>query len=375
MKLAIVTTRYPQKNNPYNHMFVHVRAKYFQEMNVEVDVYVTSNTKSDYIFEGINVHLLPSKDIIQRIKDYDLTYLHLLNTYFLIKNGGFRIYQYLKKNDKPFAIYIHGSEVLKYPKYLFDFNLSVHGLLKYFYINFWNHLKMKQFIFIKNKNPKSLFLFPSKWMKNHTEKVLNVKLNNYQLIPNGIDTNHFKYSNRFPNRFKILMIRPLSDLKYGFDLAIEIMRYLPSEYNLTIYGKGKYEKKCKNLISKYNLENRVFIKNTFVERENLPDLFSNYGLFIATTRFDSQGVIMCEAMSSGLLTVSNPVTAIPEFVKNGINGISVESMNEVAMKILEITADEKLFNTMTQNARASMEEISIEKMGQKELSALNNIIE
>lgn len=374
MKLVIITSRYPRKNNPYNHMFVHVRAKYFQKMNVDVNVFVPSKSTSTYEFDGIKVHQLPSKEIISNIKEYDLTYLHLLNTYFLIKSGGYLIYQYLKKNKFPFAMYVHGSEILKYPEYLFDFNFSLRGILKYFYINFWTHSRMKQFVSEANKKNNTLFLFPSNWMKNHTEKVLNEKLNQFEIIPNGIDTNLFKFSNSFEKRKKLLMIRPLSDIKYGFDLAIEMMRYLPSDFSLTIYGKGKFEKQCHELISKYKLNGRVSIKNTFIERENLPELFSKYGLFIATTRFDSHGVIMCEAMSSGLLTVSNPVSAIPEFVKDGINGISDNSMQEIAKKIIHATTNENLFKTITQNARSSMEKISIEKMGEKELEALKNII-
>lgn len=375
MKLAIITTRYPRKDNPYNHMFVHVRATYFKKMNVDIEVFVPSTTNSMYEYEGIKVNLMTSKQIIKEIAAFDISYLHLLNTYFFIKNGGNIIYNSILKKRIPFAIYIHGSEILRYPNYLFDFNITPKGILKYLYVNYWNSSRMKQFVSQTNKRDNSLFLFPSFWMKNHTEIVLNQNLNHVEIIPNGIDINHFKYENKFKNRFKLLMIRPLNDLKYGFDKAIEIMRYLPAEYSLTIYGKGKYENNCYKLISKYNLSTRVFIKNNFIERADLPDLFSNYGLFIATTRFDSQGVIMCEAMASGLLTISNPVTAIPEFVQNEINGISNTSMENIAKKIIQVTNDENLFNKLTRAARSYMEEISIEKVGEKELNALKKIIE
>lgn len=375
MNLAIITVRYPQKNEPYNHMFVHVRAKYFKQMNVNVEIFVPSNSNSNYEYEGIKVHQISSKEIIKRTELFDLTYLHLLNSYFFIKNGGNKIYQYLLKEKKPFAMYIHGTEILRYPNYLFDFSLSPKGILKYIYVNFWNSARMKQFFSITNKRNNSLFLFPSYWMKKHTEKVLKVSLNSFQIIPNGIDIKHFTYSNKFENRHKLLMIRPLSDMKYGFDMGIEIMKHLPEEYTLTIYGKGKYEISCQRLINKYNLSKRVFIKNNFIERENLPELFSHYGLFIATTRFDSQGVIMCEAMSSGLLTISNPVTAIPEFIKDGVTGITDVSMEKIAKKIITITNDKELYKKITSLARLSMEKISIEKTGNTELNALKSIIE
>lgn len=374
MKLAIITTRYPQKDNPYNHMFVHVRAKYFKAKDVDVQVFVPSSQNTTYEYEGINVKLIPSKQIIKEISSFDLSYLHLMNTYFMIKSGGNVIYNHIIKNNQPFAVYIHGSEILRYPDYLFDFKFNPRGILKYLYVNYWNSINMKKFAHKANNNFKSLFLFPSCWMKNHTEEVLCVKLKKIEIIPNGIDTDLFEYKNHYENRFKLLMIRPLSDLKYGFDMAIEIMRHLPQEYSLTIYGKGTYEEMCKKKIIEYGLTNRVTIINSFIERNELPKIFSNFGGFIATSRFDSQGVIMCEAMAAGLLTISNPVTAIPEFVQDGINGITDNSMEAIAKKIMQITDNEELYKKITAAGRTSMDQISIEKMGERELGALKKLI-
>lgn len=375
MKLAIITTRYPRKDNPYNHMFVHVRATYFKKKNVDVEVFVLSTTNSVYEHEGIKVNLMTSKRIIEETSAFDISYLHLVNNYFCIKNGGNRIYKSIIKKRRPFAIYIHGSEILKYPNYLFDFKFNLRGILKYFYVNYWNHAKMKFFFSQTIPAKNSLFLFPSHWMKDHTELVLNKKLLNFEIIPNGIDTELFQFSNHYENRFKLMMIRPLSDLKYGFDMAIEMMRYLPPEYSLTIYGKGSYENDCKKRIDKYNLTNRVTIINSFIERNNIPEIFSNFGVFIATTRFDSQGVTMCEAMASGLLTVSNPVTAIPEFIQDGENGLLDNSMENLAKKIVKVTSDENLYLQITKSARQSMEKISIDNIGEKELNVLKDLIE
>ena len=176
MKLAIITTRYPRKDNPYNHMFVHVRATYFKKKNVDVEVFVLSTTNSVYEHEGIKVNLMTSKRIIEETSAFDISYLHLVNNYFCIKNGGNRIYKSIIKKRRPFAIYIHGSEILKYPNYLFDFKFNLRGILKYFYVNYWNHAKMKFFFSQTIPAKNSLFLFPSHWMKDHTELVLNKKL-------------------------------------------------------------------------------------------------------------------------------------------------------------------------------------------------------
>ncbi|MDD3772856.1 MAG: glycosyltransferase family 4 protein [Weeksellaceae bacterium] len=374
MKLAIITPRYPKENDPYNHMFVHVRAKYFKELGNEVVVFVPSSEQIFYNYQGIEVKQMSNRDIIQQYDGYDLLYLHLVNNYFLIKSGGYPIYKDIQKNKRTFAIYIHGSEILKYPDYLFDFSFSLKGILKYFYLNYWNSIKIAGFLKESNQRKNATFIFPSKWMKQHTESIIKFKLNNCNVIPNGIDTNMFKFVDSYKNRHKLLMIRPLTDLKYGFDIAIEILRFLPSEFKLTIYGKGKYERYCRKLIDSYRLAQRVVMINKYIERHEIPNVFKDYGGFIATTRFDSQGVIMCEAMASGLLTVSNNVTAIPEFIEDNKNGILADTPKEIANKIVEAVSNQEKYRMLTLNARTRMESISIEKMGEKENNVLSKLI-
>ena len=64
MKIAIITSRYPSLGNPYNHMFVHMRSKEFVKQGQKVEVFVTSKETHEYVFEGISVKHLPSKDMI-----------------------------------------------------------------------------------------------------------------------------------------------------------------------------------------------------------------------------------------------------------------------------------------------------------------------
>uniref|UniRef100_UPI0025FA2C66 glycosyltransferase family 4 protein n=1 Tax=Sulfurovum sp. TaxID=1969726 RepID=UPI0025FA2C66 len=62
-----------------------------------------------------------------------------------------------------------------------------------------------------------------------------------------------------------------------------------------------------------DLEN-VTIERTFLKQEDIAALHKAYGLFLSPTRMDSQGVSRDEAMSSGLVSLTNNITAIPEFV-------------------------------------------------------------
>tara|TARA_B100001778_G_scaffold334764_1_gene347622 strand:+ start:41 stop:682 length:642 start_codon:yes stop_codon:yes gene_type:complete len=212
-------------------------------------------------------------------------------------------------------------------------------------------------------------------MKKEMEKNLSVKISNFEIIPNGIETNLFKFSNLFYNRYKLVSLRPLSSMKYAVDIAIETLRLLPQKYTLHIFGKGKYEKDFKVLINKYSLDDRVTIYNTFINKHEMPDYFSKYGVSLSTSRMDAQGVSMCEAMSSGLLTVSNNNTAIPEFISDMESGILGNSPAELAQKIVAVTSDKKLFEKITKKGRERMQEIDIKVTCMHELKILKDIAE
>jgi len=86
MKIAILTSRYPKADQPYNHMFVHVRSLYFKSKNEEVTVFVPSKEKSAYTIDGVQVVCDSGKNIANQLDQYDISYLHLfqkLNKFYL----------------------------------------------------------------------------------------------------------------------------------------------------------------------------------------------------------------------------------------------------------------------------------------------------
>ena len=101
MKIAIITSRYPSLDNPYNHMFVHMRSKEFVKQGKNVDVFVPSREKHEYIFEGISVRKISSNQIVKVLRDYDILYLHLLHIYPLTQKDGWIIYKAIIENNLP----------------------------------------------------------------------------------------------------------------------------------------------------------------------------------------------------------------------------------------------------------------------------------
>lgn len=372
MKIAIITSRYPTEEEPYRHMFVHVRALYFKRQGIDVSILVPSKENKNYIYDGIKVIADTSKELSTTLKNFDVLYLHLLNL-FPVSNGGFRIYRNIIKHNYNVVIYVHGSDVLTYPDYFFDFNWSIRSVFRYVYYNTWKKHYIKKFLTHLTNQSSNRILMPSKWLGKQIEKIYTISEKNFSVIPNGIDLELFCENKTFKNRYKILCIRPL-DPNYPLEDVINLMTYLPEKFSLDIYGNGPEKNNLLQLIHSKDLSSRVKIIGDFIPRESLNNLLKNYGIFNALSKLDTQGVMMCEAMASQLLVISSNKTAIPEFITDNYSGILDNELPLLAKRIISITADQETFEVIVQNARNSMNEINWKKTGEKELDFLKKTI-
>ncbi len=122
-----------------------------------------------------------------------------------------------------------------------------------------------------------------------------------------------------------------------------------------------------------NLDLRVRVVDNFIDRNKMKQLFHKYNIFISTTKLDTQGITMLEAMSSGLLVASFDNSSKKEFINDMKTGILGNNPKELAEKILEVTSSQELFEGITKAGRESMEEIDVKLTCKKELKILKEI--
>ena len=80
---------------------------------------------------------------------------------------------------------------------------------------------------------------------------------------------------------------------------------------ILICGEGElFEEVTQPLLQFSNVK----LRRGFLSNEEYESIFDDYGIFLIPTRWDSHGVSRDEAMSAGLVPVTNSVSAIPEFV-------------------------------------------------------------
>ncbi|EAK9994286.1 FkbM family methyltransferase [Campylobacter lari] len=330
-KKLVLTKQYPSYDDLYKYGFLHSRIKAYKEKGVLVDVFRLSNTQRYECreFEDIDV-MTASNDVLEETLasgQYD----HIL-VHFLDKNMWNVLEKFVDKIK--ITVWIHGSEIQIWQRREFEFEryseieIQRQKKLSDQRVKFWTK--------IFNANYKNMhFIFVSEYFKNESLSDLRVVLkpSQYTIIHNPIDTSMFDYLPKTLNdRKKILSIRPFTSRKYANDLSIEAIFELSKrdffkDLEFFIAGDGVL---FDELTSKLNSFKNIIIYRGFLTQKEISNLHKQYGIFLNPTRMDAQGVSRDEAMSSGLVPVTNNIAAIPEFVDNEC-GILVEPENAKAL--------------------------------------------
>jgi glycosyltransferase involved in cell wall biosynthesis len=180
----------------------------------------------------------------------------------------------------------------------------------------------------------------------------------YTIIHNPIDTDIFTYNQKnTAQRKKILSIRPYASRQYANDLSVEAILKLSkkpffSDISFRIIGDGKLFTETLEPIKNFP---NVTIERRFLTQREITDLHKEYGVFLCPTRWDSQGVSRDEAMSSGLVPITNKVAAIPEFVDEQTGMLAMaENSEEIADAISEIYNNAEKFTRISSSAANSV---------------------
>lgn len=176
----------------------------------------------------------------------------------------------------------------------------------------------------------------------------------YAIIHNPIRTDVFGYEKKPQDqRKKVLSISSYASRKYATDLnakAIEILSNKPWFYDMEfrLIGDGPLFESTVASLRKYK---NVCIEQRFLKHDEISALHKEYGIFLCPTRWDSHGVSRDEAMSSGLVPVTNAVAAIPEFVDERCGIVaSAEDAEAMARGIAMLYEQPLKFSAMSEAA-------------------------
>ncbi|TCI77793.1 glycosyltransferase [Exiguobacterium sp. SH0S1] len=324
----VISTAYPHASHLYRHGFIHTRLREYVRQGVRPLVHIV-RTEDDvvrtYTHEGIDVIEAAPRfgEWIARASGATSLLIHFLNEtiYEMTRSYQPRI---------PTIVWIHGVETEAWYRRWFQFLDNADDLRHALELKTRKEQQLGLMSRLyRGDDPYVSFVHVSDWFKTRVAEVDAKQVTERSTtIPNPIDDRHFRYQPKDGDaRFHVLSIRPYHTTKYGNDLAVAAVLRLQDEpwfedVTFSFYGDGPLF--GETLAPVRELPN-VIVKQQFLTSDEIYALHQENGIFLCPTRLDSQGVSMCEAMSSGLVPVTNDVAAIAEFVEDGVSGLLARS--------------------------------------------------
>ena len=309
----LISNGYPSYDELYQKFFIHTRVKEYIREGCPIDVFCLNPEKKEGFreFDGVQVTTGTNSilDDILSLNKHTKVLVHFLSPVMWKV-----LEKYIGQID--LTIWIHGSEIQ--PWYRREFNYANEEDLvrakkqSEARVDFWKMI-------FSLDHPSMHFVFVSRYFMEEVEADIGMKIpeGRFSVIHNYIDNGLFNYVEKKPeDRKRILSIRPFASAKYANDLTVKTIIELSTrdffkDLEIRIIGDGELFDEVLDPIRQFS---NVTLEKRFLPLDEMVELYKHYGIFLVPTRWDSHGVSRDEAMSSGLVPVTNKVAAVPEFV-------------------------------------------------------------
>ena len=349
-RCLILTNIYPSYRELYRNAFVHSRAKAYAERGIRMEVFCFQpNSPLQYReFENIDVVVGDQQVLAGLLSANEIrsVCVHFLNE---------KMWKVLEQHLTDTAVYVwlHGAEIQPWHRRTFLYKTesqrAVAKARSSERLSFWRALF--------SNFPKGLHLvFVSNYFAEEVMGDLGVRLagGQYSILHNPIDTELFEYIEKpVEQRKRILSIRPYASEKYANDLSVRAILELTAkpyfdDLEFLLIGDGRL---FDEVVEPVRHLSTVRLERRFLRQGEIAELHREYGIFLCPTRMDSQGVSRDEAMSSGLVPVTNAVAAVPEFVDESC-GILVPAEDYVALArgIARLVEEPEMFAALSKAA-------------------------
>lgn len=195
-------------------------------------------------------------------------------------------------------------------------------------------------------------------------------LTGVHVIPTGVDIRKFNPNNDGRvirrewgmERNRIILNVGRLVLEKNLDVLIKSSLLVLEEFpnaRFVIVGEGPATNYYKKLISKTGVGKWFHFINEAVPAEKMPLIYAAADVFAIPSKFETQGIVVQEAMASGKPVVGADYLALREIIRDGYNGYKFDPNDpeECAEKIIKALKKTK---ELGKNARRSAEGFSVE---------------
>lgn len=226
-----------------------------------------------------------------------------------------------------------------------SFNSQILGKMREYYC------KLKSIVVLSDEAKEKLHL------------LTGIQKNKIVVIPNGVLLSNYKSTNS--NKI-IVAIGRLSEEK-GFDRIPEIYSNIAKDHpdwEVRIYGEGGEKNRIEKEIDKYYLGDKIHI---FPSTQNPYREISEGSIYLVTSRFESFGLTIVEALTSGVVPIAYETQGSVQLIQNKKNGITVpqDESKRFAEELANLISDSSLRSQYVKKGQDTVERYSMETIGKK----------
>lgn len=176
-----------------------------------------------------------------------------------------------------------------------------------------------------------------------------------ECIWNGIDVERFRFTGPInePVAISVARLSPEKD----YETLLRAVRFVANEqpaFRLQLVGDGVERPRLEKLARDLNLQQHVEFLG---ERKDIPQLLSQSGFFVSSSKTEGISLTLLEAMAVGLPIVTTAVGGSPEIVREGVTGLLVPAQDPAALSqaMLKMLNQASDWREMGQAARTRVE--------------------
>jgi len=315
-------------------------------------------------------HFMPRKSYMVNLlnlyakfveKEFDILHFNVVPAWI---NGSYMLLKLAKKRGSPTVLNIHGIIPLEHKLE------PAQGPIPYTdMINTLSSCKLADRIVVN-----------SEFMLSKVVDLYRIDRGKIVVIPNGVDLKMFSGCNdrlALDGDPAILYIGGISRIK-GVDVLIQAIAKLRSELpnmKLHLVGDG-YMSDFQLLAKKEGVEKSV-VFHGLAPHSMVPRYYKSADICVFPSRHEGFGVVMLEAMSSGIPIIASDIGVFREIASNGENGMLFrsEDADSLSKAILVLYRDSNLRRKLSQAALKTVTKYSWENIAEKYVTLYKHLNE
>ncbi|HOP94784.1 MAG: glycosyltransferase family 4 protein [Dictyoglomaceae bacterium] len=217
-----------------------------------------------------------------------------------------------------------------------------------------------------------------------------------EILPNGLDIRDFKPIDKnlareklnLPKDAMILLFVGRLGKEKNIEYLLKVEKWLKLNTSYPIYlvivGDNPDKRVLEGLrkeAEELDIEDRVKFTG-YLEYEDIANAYFASDIFVFPSLTETQGLVVLEALTTGLPVIALQDEAIGDFVGDEYNGFLIphspykieESIYEFGRKIIELINNKELYFTLSENAIKSAKDYSVQEINRKLLSIYERLI-